>query len=244
MTKEHPSIKRAAEYLFSCQTQEGDIRGILANQYAPYYTGAILYLLIRAGFQNDPRIDKGMQWLLSMRQNDGGWVIGSPGLINTKWKEMCKLTSQWTMEPKKKFDWSKPFSAAGTGMVLRAFAVHPQYRKSTEALKAAILLKSKFFKRDNWSWYQHPDNWLRFQFPFWWTNIVSAMDSVSLIGIPKNDPDVKQGLEWLVDNQQKDGLWNYSYSRIHKAVDNGKSHESRLWISLCICRILRRCFEK
>ena len=144
----------------------------------------------------------------------------------------------------REFDWSKPFSAAGTGMVLRAFAVHPKYRKSPEALKAAILLKSKFFKEDNWSWYQHPDNWLRFQFPFWWTNIVSALDTVSLIGIRKDDLEVKLALEWLVDNQQKDGLWKVSYSRIHKTSNNSKSHELRLWISLSICRILKRYYEK
>lgn len=242
MTKDHESIRNAAEYVFSCQTDEGDIRGILANQYAPYYTGAILYLLIRAGYQDDPRIDKGMAWLFGMRQDDGGWVIGSPGLLNVKWKEVCRLTSEWTAEPVRDFDRSRPFSAAGTGMVLRAFSVHPGYRQLPEALKAALLLKSKFFREDNWSWYRHPDNWLRFQFPFWWTNIVSALDTVSLIGIPKDDPDVKAALEWLIDNQQENGLWKASYSTIHKNSNDKKAEELSLWISLCICRILKRYF--
>jgi len=58
MNKNHPAIRKASEYLFSCQTEERDIRGILANQYAPYYTGAIMYLLIKAGYENDPRIKK------------------------------------------------------------------------------------------------------------------------------------------------------------------------------------------
>jgi hypothetical protein len=62
-------------------THEGDIRGMLGNQYAPYYTGAMLSLLIKAGFAHDPRIEKGMRWLLKMRQDDGGWVIGSPGVV-------------------------------------------------------------------------------------------------------------------------------------------------------------------
>ena len=48
-TLEHPQAQKAAEFLFSCQTDEGDIRGILANQYATYYTGAIVSLLIQAG---------------------------------------------------------------------------------------------------------------------------------------------------------------------------------------------------
>ncbi len=40
-TRAHPALQRAAEYVFSCQTAEGDIRGILGNQYMPYYHGAI-----------------------------------------------------------------------------------------------------------------------------------------------------------------------------------------------------------
>ncbi|MFQ5891193.1 MAG: hypothetical protein ACE5HW_00175, partial [Candidatus Methanofastidiosia archaeon] len=40
LTKYHPSVRKAAEFLFSCQTKEGDIRGMIANQYATYYTGA------------------------------------------------------------------------------------------------------------------------------------------------------------------------------------------------------------
>jgi hypothetical protein len=243
MSREHPAVEKAAEYVFSCQSDEGDIRGMLANQYMPYYTGAILYLLINAGYQNDKRIEKGMKWLISMRQNDGGWVIGSPGLINRSWKELCSLTSRWTPEPAKEFDWSKPFSAAGTGMVLRAFSVHPKYKKSPECLKAASLLKSKFFKPDNWSWYRHQDHWVRFQFPFWWTNIVSALDTLSLVGFSKDDPDIKTALEWLIDNQQKDGLWKESYSRIHKSTNNNKSAEVRLWISLSICRIVKRFYQ-
>lgn len=70
--REHPQAQKAAEFLFSCQTEAGDIRGMLANQYATYYTGAILSLLIQAGYEDDPRVEKAFQWLLHMRQDDGG----------------------------------------------------------------------------------------------------------------------------------------------------------------------------
>ena len=245
MNKTHPSIEKAAEYIFSCQSIEGDIRGILANQYAPYYTGAIMYLLIKAGYDDDPRIKKGFKWLIKMRQDDGGWVIGSPGMIGVKLsrQESNDLTSNINRKTMQAFDKSKPFSAAGTGMVIRAFAVHPSYRRSKYALKAAELLKSKFFKKDNWTSYQHPDNWVRFQYPFWWTNIISALDSISLIGLPHEDDDIKNVLKWLIKKQQKDGLWNVSYSQIHKTPDIQKTFEMRLWISLAVCRIFKRFFN-
>jgi hypothetical protein len=242
MNKSDCGIQKACEFVFSCQSEEGDIRCILANQYAPYYTGAILYLLIKAGYQNDNRIKKGIQWLIDMRQNDGGWVIGSPGMMNRTWKEVSALTSKWTPEPERNFDKDKPFSAAGTGMAIRALAVHPIFQKSKETEKAAFLLKSKFLKKDNWSWYEHPDNWIRFQFPYWWNHLISALDMVSLIGIPKEDTDIKTGLQWLIDHQEKNGLWKVSYSKIHKISEKEKSSETRLWITLCICRIFKRYF--
>jgi len=34
--KSHPAVAGACEYLFSRQTEEGDFRGFLGNQYAPY----------------------------------------------------------------------------------------------------------------------------------------------------------------------------------------------------------------
>jgi hypothetical protein len=243
LDRKHPAIEKAAEYIFSCQTREGDIRGMLANQYAPYYTGATMSLLIKAGYGEDERIEKGFQWLLKMRQDDGGWVIGSPGMAGIPGltrEEAYDLTSSAERKTAKAFDRSRPFSAAGTGMVIRAFAVHSAYRNSEYAVTAAGLLKSKFFKKDNWSSYRHPDNWVRFQFPFWWTNLVSALDSLSLMGLPKGDPEIGNALRWLVDHQERSGLWKTSYSSIHKAPHNKRTYEEQLWITLAICRIFKR----
>ncbi|HTY90121.1 MAG TPA: prenyltransferase/squalene oxidase repeat-containing protein [Methanocella sp.] len=242
MGRPHMAIVKSAEYVFARQTGEGDIRGILANQYAPYYTGAIMSLLIKAGYGDDPRIEKGLRWLLNVRQEDGGWIIGSPGILGlgklTR-AELEGLVSDPGRKTARAFDPSKPFSAAGTGMVLRAFAAHPRYRKSPEAMRAARLLKSMLFKKDNWSSYGHPDNWVRFQFPFWWTNLVSALDTLSLMGFTAGDDDVRNALEWLIRHQRPDGLWNVSYSRIHRSPDKPAT---RLWVSLAICRILKRCY--
>jgi hypothetical protein len=38
--KRQSAVIKTAEFIFSCRLQEGDIRGILGNWYAPYYTGA------------------------------------------------------------------------------------------------------------------------------------------------------------------------------------------------------------
>jgi hypothetical protein len=59
--RESVSIEKAAEYLFTFQTHEGDIRGFIGNQYATYYTGYVLALLMQAGYSIDPRVDNGMK---------------------------------------------------------------------------------------------------------------------------------------------------------------------------------------
>ncbi|MDD4923325.1 MAG: prenyltransferase/squalene oxidase repeat-containing protein [Dehalococcoidales bacterium] len=240
------AIEAACEYLLSYQTYEGDIRGFIGNQYAPYYTGLVTVLLISAGYEDDTRIIKALEWLLSVRQNDGGWVIGSPGITGNselKLKDIIYLTSDKTAPVLKPYDKSKPFSHSGTGMVIRAFAAHPQYRTNPDMLKAAYLLKSQFFKEDNYNSYKDADHWLRFQYPFWWNNLVAALDSLSLIGILPVDNDIINALEWLISKQEADGLWKISYSVIHKSTVNKKSKEQQLWITLAICRIFKRFYN-
>lgn len=237
-TREHPQARKAAEFLFSCQTQEGDIRGFLANQYATYYTGAIMSLLIQAGYADDPRIEKGFQWLLDMRQDDGGWSIP---LITHKFDRATqyRLTSEYVdpVQP----DRSKPFSHNWTGMVLRAFAVHPEHRKSEAAQAAARLLASRFFQPDRYTSMQAASYWLRFEYPYWWNNIVAALDSVSLIGLTKEDEQISKALDWLIEHQEADGLWRVSYAKPDvRETETARKRDTRLWVSLAICRVVKR----
>ncbi|MBN1584049.1 MAG: hypothetical protein JXA89_25290 [Anaerolineae bacterium] len=235
-TRQHPQAEKAAEFIFSCQSEEGDIRGILANQYATYYTGAIMSLLIQAGYQDDPRIEKGFQWLLAMRQDDQGWTI--PMLTHKFDREtQYKLTSEYANPVQ--LDRSKPFSHNWTGMVLRAFAVHERYRKSEAAKTAARLLTSRFFQKDVYSSYQAASYWVRFEHPFWWNNLIAALDSISLIGASKSDVQIKEALHWLVEHQRQDGLWDVTYAQDQKK-EREKVREMRPWISLATCRVFVR----
>ena len=49
INKQHQVIQKAAEFLFSLQTNEGDFRGIYGNQYSSNYTAGIMELLIKTG---------------------------------------------------------------------------------------------------------------------------------------------------------------------------------------------------
>ena len=124
MTNENSSIQKAAEYIFSCQTEDGDIRGFLGNQYAAYYTGAILFLLISAGYTNDSRVLRGLEWLLSIRQDDGGWLASFIMSLELTYKRVSQLTYEYT-ETIKERNSTKPSSHNWTGMIIRPFSIFP-----------------------------------------------------------------------------------------------------------------------
>ncbi|HNS51180.1 MAG TPA: hypothetical protein PKO09_08345 [Anaerolineae bacterium] len=237
--REHPCLAAAAEFAFSCQTDQGDFRGFIANQYATYYTGALMSLLNQAGYEDDPRIEKGFRWLLSMRQHDMGWTI--PILTHRlDWQTVLRLTGRPAdpLEP----DRSMPFSHNWTGMVLRAFATHRTYRETEEARIAASLLKSRFFQPDSYTSYHAAGYWVSFQYPFWWNNLVAALDSILRID-PAIDEPVERALGWFSEHQREDGLWDTTYVA-GKQAGSAKAREMRPWVSLAICRVFCRIADR
>jgi len=225
--KSHPVIVKAANFLLGFQTDEGDIRGILGTQYAPYYTAAMLELFIKAGYADDQRIEKAFQWLSNMRQNDGGWAL--PLRTQNKKLDIIALNAQ-TLGPER----SRPFSHLITGVVLRAYAAHQTYCYSVVANLAGKLLLSHLFKKDNYPDRSSPDYWLRFTYPFWFTDLISATDSLSKLGFKKEEPEIAEAIQWFIAHQHNSGLWKL------KTLKNQMKYHTDLWISLAICRILRR----
>jgi hypothetical protein len=239
LTKEHPKGEKAAEFIFSCQTEEGDIRGMIGNQYATYYTGAMMAILIKAGYTNDPRIDKGFQWLLTMRHTDGGWTVPIQTYDLTR-ERKNKITSEYAepLEPKKE----QPSSRLATDMVLRAFAADPFNRYPGIVRQAGSLLKSWFFKPDHYSSYKSAHYWTRFA--FWWPNLKTALNSLSLIGFSGEDPEIKKALDWFIEHQKPDGLWDLTYKDGKSDFkDTQKNRARRWWLALDICETFKRFFS-
>jgi hypothetical protein len=227
--KNHSSIRKAAEFLFSCQTEEGDFRGIYGNQYATTYSSAIMELLIKSGYQDDPRIEKGFQWLISHRQDDGGWAIPlrTMGITYSDALKMKDLLQG---------DRSKPFSHLITGMVLRAFAAHPHYRNAPEAHHAGKLIMNRFFQRDKYVDRQDKKYWESVSFPFWFTNIVTSLDSLYYLGFGVDEPQIQLGLDWLVEKQKEEGTFDLKLLLI-------RDKDLKYWITLVICRIFKRYYS-
>ncbi len=230
VTKKHESLRKAAEYLFTCQSEEGDFRGIYGNQYAHTYSPALMELIIKAGYGKDKRIEKGFLWLLNTRQKDGGWAAPLR-THRVKYLDACRDPEP--LQPVRE----KPFSHLITGTVLRAFAAHEKHRFDKEAQAAGQLLASRFFKSDKYADRRTPEYWFKFSFPFWFTDLLSALDSLSMLGFSRNNANIEQALQWFIDNQRENGEWNL------KMVRGGNWSDQKLWLSLGICRVFKRFYE-
>ena len=144
----------------------------------PYYHGAILTLLIKAGYAEDERVHKGLDWLLAMRQEDGGWVVPAQ-TIPAKQK-----TAHFWRGPALLPDRKRPSSHLATDMALRPFAAHPAYRSRPEVHGCREIFKgTPPAWRTSITTARGPDYWLKFQFPFWWHSLVAAAGQPILAGI-------------------------------------------------------------
>jgi hypothetical protein len=165
-----------------------------------------------------------------MRQDDGGWAL--PMRTGVPKGTSTIKVAFWAEEPIQP-DRAKPFSHWLTGIVLRAFAAHEGYRHAPEARAAGELLKSRFFKRDPYPDRKAASYWEKIRCPFWWTDILSALDSLWWLGFSGDDEDIQKGLDWLVANQGADGLWKARYV-------SGGDKDIHHWTTLHICRALKR----
>jgi hypothetical protein len=225
----HPAIRRASRYVLAHQSVAGDVRGIYGNQYSPNYTAAFLELLTKVGYGADPAVRRSFRWLLSVRQDDGGWAIP----FRTTGRNFDPSTLRTaTIQPVTR----KPSSHLVTGVVLRALAAHPQYRKSQAARAAGALLSSRLFKADAYADRRATTFWTQFSYPFWFTDLVSALDSLSLVGFSTDEPSIRRALQWLVEHQDKSGLWKLRMTR------GGQDSARYVWLTLAICRVFKRLF--
>jgi hypothetical protein len=234
MDRSHQAIRRGAQYVFSCQTAEGDYRGIYGTQPAHTYTPALMEVLIDAGYAAHPSTERAFRWLLATRQADGGWAVP----VRTRELKLVKRWDEIVSGPVIEADPSKPFSHMVTGMVLRAFAAHPRYRRSREVRRAAELFKSRLFKPDKYSDRKGKEYWTKFTYPFQFTDLLTALDALGKLGFSADDPDIVPAIDWFRRRQKSDGSFELNMCR---AISDRRLP---LWLGLGIARALLRFKER
>ena len=222
LNRKHEAISKAADYLFSFQTIEGEFRGMYGNQYSPNYSASITEFLIKAGYKG-ARIEKSLDWLLKMRQDDGGWAIP----FRTRNNKLNALFKKETIKPDK----AKPFSHLITGIVLRPFSLIAAYKEKVK--DAGMLLADRVFTRDKYSDRMGVEYWTKFTYPYHWTDILSTIDTLTLLDIKKH-PKIKEIRRWFETHRQKNGTYKVS------VMAGAKYEDIKFWITLQYLKVLKR----
>ena len=135
---EHPAVARGATYLFSCRRDDGGWRPPRRSQESednegysmmPLQTALPLRALAMCGYAGDPRAERGYQWLLARRLEDGAWPTGIAG-----------GGTYGYVAGYRKMPHSRWGCRSNTTGVLLCLAHHPERRNGSEARRALDLL--------------------------------------------------------------------------------------------------------
>jgi hypothetical protein len=195
-------IKNACEFLleWSQDRESGGFafydskRDKRREQIGPCLTGNLVWCMIRFGYLNDARIQKGIEWIATYQRADDG----------------SKPPSEW---PYAKYEacWGKHTCMMGVVKGLKALAEIPESKrnslvKSKIAELAEFILAHHLYQRS-----QHPgqvakEAWIHFGFPlFWSTDALEMLEILMKLGI--HDDRMQDAISLLQSKQDETGRW-------------------------------------
>lgn len=228
-------LKKIVDFLLSSQDEEGGLTDLSLGEtptsrakcVALHFQGWALSALCRVGFEADPRVELGFKYLLERRQDDGGWA----------WRGIRTESA------------ARPSSHLVTGMVLRAFASSSVRRTSREARRAAELLATRFLQPDRYPDRKESSHWEQISEPRFYTDVLGGLDTVTAIGLGKENSGVRTAEAYLRSRQSADGLWypgpppskaeQFAGAR-KKEEREPKDVELAIWLTLRVLVVLRR----
>jgi len=227
-TKNEGHISAALEKILSWQKKEGYILGPKHDTFPlPHYNGYAVRNLLIYGMEDDPRVKKLADWLLSIQRHDGGWVI--PYLEDVKYlPEYRQMKVNDFMQLVRKGDTPKsdpqgfrdvPSCIWTTMMVVRGLARGKEYRRRRELLKGANFFLDRFFKKNPHEAYYHSEkNWTHLKYPPYPGNGISALYLLTILGYGPGDERMEKPIRWLLNARHTDGFW-WQSDRPHAQKD-------------------------
>jgi hypothetical protein len=187
-------------------------------------TGNISAALIRAGYANDRRVVRALEWLVKIQNQDGGWLC-------PYWRAHIR---------------DKHGCFYGTICPMEAFS-EVQVKDVNTQMKTCIdrgaefLLMHHLFKADHHNFRVINQSWLKLGFPwFYGYNILRGLDVLTRLRYVK-DKRLNDAFELLLLKRRKDGAWILESTPAGRMQTNievrGKPSK---WITLIALRTLKR----
>jgi hypothetical protein len=236
----NPQIREQCEYLLGQSQEPGDggfsqhaaarTGGGRRTEVIPCLTGNMVWSLIRFGCLDDPRLQKGIDWLTRfMRFNDG--MEEDPQVPPYSRYEIC---------------WGAHTCHMGVVKALKALGAVPAEKRTGEINEtirkaAEFLLIHRIYKRSH-----DPDRvsrpgWLRFGFPLMYqTDALEILDILTGLGV--RDSRMGEAVDTVAGKQDDEGRWRLenTYGSDRLLVPFGQAGEQSKWITLRAMRVLKR----
>ena len=231
-------IRKASEFIleksqdhesggFSTSTS-GKAGGGRHSEVIPCLTGNMVWSLIRLGYLEDPRVQRGIDWIVKYQRFDDG-DKGAP----TGWPYNKDYAC-----------WGRHTCHMGVVKGLKALAEIPSSTRSKDVKKtieegAEHMLKHHIHKRSHDLSRVSKPGWLRFGFP-----LMYQTDALEILGILTKlgyrDSRMQEAIDLLISKQDGQGRWKLENSfngRFH--VDIEERGKPSKWITLNALRVLK-----
>ena len=204
----------------------------LPGKVIPCLTGNMIWSLIRFGYLNDHRVQKGISWITNYQRFDDG-TQNLPKDYPYKSHKAC---------------FSKHSCHMGVVKILKALAEIPRNKQTTdvkETIDNAVdyLLLHHIYKRShNLSKVSKP-GWLRLGFPHMYqTDILEILDILTKLGI--RDERMQDAVDIVISKQNDSGQWSLenTFNGRFQANIETKGQPSK-WITLSALRMLQRYYS-
>jgi hypothetical protein len=236
-----PRIARACEFIldnsqellsggFSAHKSE-KLGGGLASYVIPCLTGNMVWALIRLGWLDDERVQRGIAWINKFQRFDDGAEEAPKGMPYDRY-EMC---------------WGKHSCHLGVVKAIKAVAEIPVDSRSPETVYTInqgieyLLAHHVYKKSHNLDEISKP-GWLRLGFPLMYqSDILEILGILTRLNV--HDERMQDAIDILISKQDEEGKWKLENSFNGKfQVNIEKKGKPSKWITLNALRVLKQRF--
>jgi hypothetical protein len=199
------------------------------NRVEPCLTANMVWSLIRLGYLDDVRVQRGIDWIAAYQRFDDG---------------VAKAAKGWPYD-KHRSCWGKHSCHMGVVKALKALAEIPKDKRS-QSVKGTIergaeyMLKHHVHKRSHDLTRVSKPEWLHFGFPLMWnTDALEILGILTRLGI--RDSRMREAVDLVVSKQDESGRWMLERSFNGRFLVNieQKGKPSK-WVTLNALRVLKR----
>ncbi len=202
------------------------------TEVVPCLTGNMVWSLERLGYGNDPRVQKGIGWLMEhMHINDGNMEDPQAPPYDHARFEAC---------------WGAHTCHMGVVKAMKGLSAIPKEKRTDEINGtiqkcAEFMLMHHVYKRSHNLSRASKPGWLKFGFPLMYqTDALEILDILTELGYC--DSRMQDAVNAVLGKQNENGKWmvENTYSSDRLLIPFGRAGEESKWITLRALRVLKR----